>query len=419
MKKKWRLILGAAFLLAVLGFVIFQVVQEEQVDVKRVEPSNIKRSFTENGEVRPREERNVFSMFPGRIETLLVEEGDRVEEGDLLAVLDDEEFKYSLAEIEAQLQGLRGEEMQLGEEPGPAETEKMRLNIEQAESYLETAEDDYQRMEHLFEQGAVSEQELQEAEERIEEAQYNLASQQKALEVLHESYLPPKGSREVLEARRAALLSQKELIKYKRDNYKIHAPISGTAAKLEVEEKGLVSPQAPMLTLFQSKNLIVETMVLTQDIFELSEGMGVTLTLELRDEDLEFPGEITAISSYAEKGVSALGLEEERVKVTVEPSIPRDLELAPGYRLEVEFTMQELSDKLVVPQTALFTSEGEDALLVVEDGSTELRPVTTGLETRQEVVIEKGIEKGELVLVNPQAEGIDEGSRVSYRLVNE
>ena len=414
MKKKWKIALGSAVALAVVIFLAVQALQGVEVEVIEVVPGEVKQSFTEDGVVKARQEHRVYSLHSTRVQALLVEEGDLVAEGDLLAVLEDEEIKYALEELEAQLQGLAGEEQQLRQEPGPAEIESIELGIEQANRFLATAERNYQRVESLYEEGAASTVELEEAEDMLQEAEHNLEQQEKALEQLHEAYEPARGSAEIISARRSAILSQMELLQYQQENYRIHAPIPGIVANLEAEEKGLVTPQVPLMELFHPEDYLVEARILTQDVLDITAGMPVELTFASRNDDIVFPGEVIRLARHAERDLSPLGLEEERVKVTILPDPPADFDLAPGYRLEVEFVTEELPGELAVPKSSIFTYEGEDALFVVENGRARVRTVARGLETRYEVVISEGLSEGELVILNPRAEGIDDGARVTY-----
>jgi len=418
MKKKWKIVLGAVILLAAVGFISVQAMQGLEVEVKKVSAGEIVRSFTEEGVVVSSRERTLYSLYNAPIEKILVEEGDQVSEGELLVTLDDSELRYTLQELNARLRSLEGEKLQLTEEPGSAQIESIELRIEQAEENLEAVERNYNRLKELYEKDAIPQVELEEAEELKKQAENNLAQQEKALEELVESYDPPRGSREVIDANKSAILAQMDLIHYQIGKYSIKAPISGVVTDLKVEEGEVAGPQAPIMRLFQEENYLVETRVLTQDIYDITEGMPVKLTLELRNEDMGFSGEVTEISPFAEKSLSPLGLEEERIKVTVAPDIPEGVRIAPGYKLDAEFVTEELFNELVVPKTVLFTYQGEDALFVIEEDRAEVRPVKTGLETRQEVAVTEGLREGELVILNPQRSGIDEGVRVSYRIMD-
>ena len=402
MKRKWTVIFGVLILLVIAGFVVFQLTQQPDVAVTTAELSNIKETFTETGVVVPFEDRTVYSLHTARVRELLVSEGSKVTAGDLMVILDDSELSYTLAELEARLSSLDAEALQLERTPGAAELESYRNTIEEAKASLATAQQYYHRLEQLYTEGAVSKIELEEAAELVRKTAYNLAQQEKALQALFEAYEPPRGSREALAAQRKAILARIALVNDQLANFRITAPISGLVANVNIEEGGIAGPQTPLLSLFQPDDYRVEARVLTSDIHDIAEGVTVKLLLELRDGGITFPGIVTAISPYAERTHSSLGLEEERVKVTITPELPGDLKIAPGYSLDVQFTTAERTNIITVPKTALFTYEGEDALLVIENGRETIRPVKTGMETRQEVVITEGLAEGEKFVLDPK-----------------
>ena len=363
-------------MLVVAGVLTVQALQGIVVEVHRVSRGEVAASFTEDGRLISEDERGVYSSYRAPIKEVAVEEGDRVSEGDLLVVLDDKELNYQLREVEARLRGIA------------VEIEKLDDDIEQANrDYFRVREVSYLRAQD------------------VKEMRKDLETNQ-----------------EVLRAERNALYSQLERLREQKDDSRIYAPISGVVQHLQAEENGMASPEAPLMRLYKKEgqeiNYLVKTRVLTRDVLEIYEGMQVKLTFERRDEDLEFAGEVKEIYSYAETDISPLGLEEERVTVTVSPTFPGDLQLGLGYRVEVEFITNRHEDVLWVPQTALFSYQGEDALMVVDENRTRVRKVNTGLETRRQVVIKEGLEEGDLVILNPGAKDLDEGSRVSYTVYN-
>ena len=374
MNKKWKVTAGALAALVLAGVLIALGLQGREVEVHRVNRENIVVSFTEDGRLTSEDERGVYSSYRARIIEVAVEEGDQVSEGDLLVVLDEKDLDYQVLEIEARLRGIA------------AELEKLDDDIEQAiRDYFRILDVSYLRAQD------------------VKEMRKDLETKQ-----------------EVLRAERSALYTQLERLREHKKDSRIYAPVSGVVQQLQAEEGGMTSPENPLLRLYkkdiQEINYLVETRVLTRDVLEIYEEMQVKLTLERREEDLEFAGMVKEIFSYAETEISPLGLEEERVTVTVTPDLPGNLQLGLGYRVEVEFITEMQEDVLWIPQAAFFTHQGKDALMIIEDNRARIRIVSTGLETNRQVVVENGIREGDLVILNPEAYDLDEGSRVNYTL---
>ena len=418
MQKKWKIILGSAAALLIIIIVVVQSLQGIEVDVQEVTRSDIAVTFSEDGKVVSPEERTVHPLTSARVCELLVEEGDRVNAGDLLATLEDDEMHYQVQELQARLKRLEGEGKKLYQEPGEAEIESQQIAIDRAEESKEQAQTDYERMKKLYEEGVIPRTELERTENLLQDARKNLELQEESLQVLKESYDPPRGSDEILQAEKEAILSQIQLLEHQKDNYRVEAPTNGKIIRLQANEGELATPEMPMMELFAPEGYEVETEVLVRDVYEINQGMTVALTLEKRDKDVEFSGEVIEIAPYAEEDLSPLGLEEERVRVTIAPDYPEDLQLAPGYELEVEFITEEQKDQLVVPERAVFSDNGEDALFMVENGRAQVQKVTTGLETDTQVAITEGLSEGDIVIVDHQLEDIDEGSRIEVSSEN-
>ncbi len=412
MKKSWKWLGLTITVAAVAVLLLVQARRAVPVEVKEIRPETITRRIVEEGVVRAKAEYTIFPRYRDRVVSILVEEGQRVEEGQVLLVLDVREMDYAAAELEGRLQELAGEELKLTERPGEAAVAEHKLAIRQAEAQLTAAQRDFNRIERLYLDDVASEEEYNKARDRLTDAEYGLERTRKALLMLYESYDPPPGSHEVIAGRRSAYHAQIERNRYLAGEYQVFAPAAGVVGRLLPEEKELVDPQMALLTVFQDDILEVEVEVLAREVIDLAIGMPVRLTLDRPDEDVEFPGTIIRIAPQAELDISPLGLEERRVKVTVAPEIPPDLSIGPGWELDASFVTRELTGKMVVPKRALFTDDGQDALLVVEDGRAGLRRVTTGFASRLEQVIEEGLQDGDLVILNPRADGLRPGVRV-------
>ena len=125
-----------------------------------------------------------------------------------------------------------------------------------------------------------------------------------------------------------------------------------------------------------------------------------------------FLGEVESIAPFAEPQISALGLQEQRVRVTVTPQFPDQSKVAPGFELDVQFILQEAADVLVVPKTALFKLVDGDALWVAKEGRAKIQHVQTGLANDTEVIINDGLNRGDQVILNPQLKGLREGKKI-------
>ena len=413
MKKKYKIIFGAVAGLLVAGLIVSQVLQGTSVDVRELSRQEMHRSFSEEGRIEAATEYQVQPLHAGKLEGIYVNEGDWVQEGDLLVSMDKEALKYELDQLEAKMFGLAGESQQLREPPTEAELKRMELAIQMAQEEMERSKTDYERKQSLFANEVISQSELEAAENAFQNAALSLEKQNQSMKALVQGHQPTAGNLKILEAQRLSLQSQIDLLQYQMDNHQLKAPFPGKVTSIQAKEFDLVSQGTVIMKLFQPEALQVKTEVMTRDVHDLELGMPVELTMEQRDQDVTFNGKITEIAVHAERGISPLGLEEDRVSVAIEPEIPEGVVLGPGFGIDVTFVTAFRDNQLVVPQTSLFTVNGEDAVFVADNGRAVARRVSTGFETRREVAIEEGLDEGDFVIIDPQTNGLTEGSRIS------
>lgn len=415
MKKKWKIILGLLLAVLIAGYWASESFKPLTAQVLEVQPGTISLSFKEEGKVVPAKERPIHAIHGGRIEQILVEEGQPVREGDVLAVLDTREIDYQLQELAAQLKSVRGEKAGKLQEPYEIQLRSQELLVEQAERELAQYQTNFARIERLYEANAVTEAAYEEAKKMLEQAQTRLELEKQALALLRESTGPGSGTQQFYEGRIEALQAQLSFLEYQKSQSRITAPISGIVSELGIKEGELANPAVPLMKIFDPSSYAIETYVLTSDIRGIKEGMEVDVILDGRGEDVAYRGIVKNIAPSAVSMISALGLEEQRVKVTVALEDAAAAELFPGCAVDVAFTVDERRDVLVVPRTALFPYGDGEAVWVVEDGKAQVRPVQTGFYNNRDIVITEGLEPGDLVIVDPQLKGLDSGKRIKVQ----
>lgn len=380
MKRKWRIILGFAFAVLIISLAIVYNAKGLEADLLEIKPDTIAKTFEEDGEVIAEVEREIYAPFNGRIENLLVVEGQEVKLGDLLVQIDDTELKLQLEGLKSQL----------------AAGSLNELAVEQARIQLEMMEQDFERINLLYDEGVATEKELELAKNQLAEAQSNLQQQQ--------NY--SSGSMEALE-------SQINLLQKQIGRSNISSPIDGKVSNLAVKAEQAVSAAIPLMTIFEDKAYKIEVYVLTDELDYVKPGEEVELILGRDEGDQHFTGKVIDIAPAAIDAISPLGLAEKRVKVTILPTMTEKIGLRPGYKVKSTFTANKLENKLIVPKTVLFPFGDGVALWVVREGKALIQPVQTGFDNGKSLVVDEGIGEGDLVILNPQLKGLKEGKKVT------
>lgn len=468
MTKRMKWMAGMTLILLIAGYSIYAYVKPLKAEVMIVQPQTVSQSFTEEGLVAAATERPVFSQIPGKAVTIHVQEGQKVKKGTPLVEIDTQDLTYQLQQLEAQkksllgqqkksiqdmqqqlgqlkgqLESIQGQEAQAYKKPYDAQIRQQQLMIEEAQHQLEMSQADFNRIRALFDRGAVSKMDLDHARNQVDQLKNTLQQQQQALNLIQEQANPLPGTAEYFDGLKKAVQTQIDILNYELNadsngtegskqyyqglfesvdvqiqhlneqlaNSKTISPIDGIVKQVNIKEGAMVTTQSPLLTLISDGDFEVNVYILTEDVVHVKEGMHVNLIQKRKDGDYTFDGTVKGIAPAAEEKVSALGLTQHKVKVTITPG-EKAPEVRPGYALDVQFITMKQPNKLVVPIEALFPYENGDALWVVQDGKAVIRKVQKGMETNDQVVIEKGLNPGDHVIKNAHQDGLKVGERI-------
>jgi HlyD family secretion protein len=167
------------------------------------------------------------------------------------------------------------------------------------------------------------------------------------------------------------------------------------------QSEGLVVAGSPLLELGDPGNLEVIVDVLTSDAALIVPGMLVQM--KAGDGAQEILGTVRLIEPAAFTKVSALGVEEQRVRVLIDISSPSEKwgTLGDGYRLNVRVLVQRVEDVVKVPVSALFPVSGSFAVYVLDEAKARQRSVEIAARNGVEAWVKKGLEPGARVVVYP------------------
>lgn len=218
---------------------------------------------------------DVAATFPGKVDSLLVQKGDTVQQGELLAILRTTEInvikKQALAAIEAAQSNL-----DLLENGPRTESIKSAQNLyEIAQHQYDLVEKTYQRMLDLYQNQVISGQEKDLIYFKYQAAKKEMEMAQLHLQMLH------KGSRPEMIKAAAAILKQAEqayaLTDAIAENTHIKAPVSGIITSLITHAGEIVAMGYPMMSVQKKNSFYVQFNIRQDHINRLQKGTKVTL----------------------------------------------------------------------------------------------------------------------------------------------
>lgn len=388
-----------------------------------VETTELTVRITASGEVEPFRTVNLSPQVGGIVQELLVEQGDQVEQGQVIARMDRDDLeaqlvqaRASLAEAQAQLVDVR----QGTDAPQIAQAEAnlsaVEAQVVEARSRLTLAENNFTRDQSLYDRGAISRLELDQSANEIRSAR--AALQQVEARVLEANervndVVDDPDPQEIAqaEARVTRAQGQIQAIETQLADTVIRAPFSGTITQRFATEGAFVTPttsasdvssatSTAIVSLADGLEVVAE--VPEADIGQISPGQDVEILADAFPEQT-FEGEVRLIAPEA----------IERQNVTVFQVRVRLLggleELRSNMNVDVAFLGNRLDDALVVPAVAIVTQGGETGVLVPgEERRIQFRPVTLGPQVGEQIQILEGIENGDRVFVDlPPGQTLD------------
>jgi HlyD family secretion protein len=193
----------------------------------------------------------------------------------------------------------------------------------------------------------------------------------------------------------------------------IRAPVTGRVLKIIQESEAIVQAGTPLLEIGDPLDLEIVADLLSTDAVQIKPGAPVRIDgwggSAIR-------GRVTRVDPAGFLKVSALGIEEQRVRVTIDFVDPPEAwsSLGHDFRVVVHVTTWNAQDVLQVPVSALFR-KGEDwAVFTVKNGRTRSTRIEIGHRNNRMAEIVAGLSEGDRVVLHP-SDRISEGTSVSER----
>lgn len=181
---------------------------------------------------------NVAPRVSGQIEEVYVTDNQHVKEGDLVAVIDDEDYRIKLEQADSTYEKIR------------LDQSNAKANLTAAQSNIALAKKDLERYRNLYEQGAVSKQTFDAAQVKYDTAQANLTQANQAL-------FSDKSGATVADANLRSAKASKDKAALDLSYTKVYAPQSGTVSSRRVEKGMYVTAGAPLFTLVPEEVWVV------------------------------------------------------------------------------------------------------------------------------------------------------------------
>ena len=401
---RWKRWLGIIAVFAAVGLLVAYGFREQPVPVELATVENAPLSVTidEEGKARVTDRFVVSAPVAGYARRISLEVGDAVRRGQTIVLLDPQPQRANPLDPRAEAEA-------------EARVRMAEAALVAAEARVETARADASywegqitRVEKLYRSGDLSREAYDRAVADKKRADTMLVSAEKAVDVT---------KTEIEAARAALLLPRSTPIRPKGDLVPVTSPVAGRVLRVVRKSEGPVNVGDALLELGNARSLEVEVEVLSADAVRIAPGTEVLL--ERWGGERPLLGVVRTVEPTAFTKISALGVEEQRVRVIADITSPEEewSRLGDGYRVEASFVIWKSDTVLQVPASALFRRNGDWAVFLFQDDRAELRKVKVGQRNGLSAQILEGLAEGDRVVRHPD-DSIEEGTLLAIREVS-
>lgn len=332
---------------------------------------DIRQDLTVAGIFQPFQDVDVHGKVSGYIRKIYVDIGDRVKQGQTLAVLEVPELQAEVTGAEA---GITASQQQIA---------RLQSDVARAQANYAAAHANYTRLKQASDQqpGLVAEQELDNVRAQDLAAQAQIDAAKAAV----------AAGQGQLGVSRADRLRVSTMAQYAN----ITAPFNGVVTQRYADTGALIpagtsaSNGQAVVRLAQSDMLRLRMPVPEANIPLIH--LGDTVMVHVQATGQQFPGKIVRFDRDVSNATRTM---------TCEVDVPNpSLQLTPGMYADVTFHLQQGEDSLLIPSAAIIQGDQPSVMVVGPDGRVERREVVLGIGSANEQAVTSGLQSGDQVIV--------------------
>jgi RND family efflux transporter MFP subunit len=396
------------------------------VDVAKAKLSDIATYITLDGQIAPVQESTLSSSQSGTIAAVLVNEGDRVSRGQLLAQIDDSTLRAQLAANQATVMQAAAR-LKSSAIQAPISQQQYRSGLSQAQQTLEQARNRvqtdiaalnnaqlvYKSNQQLSAQGYVAQTVLEQsraafvaAQQELNNARQALPAAQAALNASQINQNSTQVDQATIDANRAALDQSEanvQLLQTQIAQSAIVAPFNGVVTQRLLDPGAFASPNQPVVRVSQLDSVYVNANVPDEDLSFVHSGTIASFTSASLPRRT-FHGRIVDVNATPTQGTLSY-----RARILQENP---DAQLRGGMLVSVTIRKEFHKAAVVVPRTAIFETDQGDNVFTVEDGKAKLLAVQIGLQTDTISEVRGTVRPG-MVVITTRPDALQNGSVVA------
>jgi HlyD family secretion protein len=347
----------------------------------------------------PVNQANVTSKISAPVRRVLVNRGDHVKAGQLLAELESRDLAASAQESKNQIDQAQSALLTVTGATIPEDRTKATSDVENARQSLDAAKKLYDNRVELQKQGALAQKLVDDAKVAMVQAQSQLDTAQRHLESVQQvtGAEQAKNAQAQLNAAKAHYDSLAVQVVYSE----VRSPIDGIVSDRPVYPGETAGAGTPIASIVDISQVVARANVPVKEAASIRVGRPATIT----GPEGVLAGKVTVVSPAVDPSTTT-------VQVWVQAPNPGE-KMKPGGTVRVSIRADLIQETLLVPAAALLNSDegGEKVMVVGKDSVAHERKVTVGIREGNRVQILGGVTEGEKVVTSGGL-GLDDKAKV-------
>jgi RND family efflux transporter MFP subunit len=386
----------------------------QSVAVEAVQFSSVPKTYSALGSVDAQSWAQVMPQATGlQIQSILKKDGDRVEAGEVIAVLDSSVLQDQLNEARSQLSSAQAQlssaQAQLGSAQAQVESARSGVRQKQAllsqqKAVLAEAESNLQRYQNLRKQGVVSQQDLESrstsalsARESVSVARSNISSAESDVVKAQAGVNQAQAGVSQAQAGIQSAVTRIQQLETKIAQTNVRAAASGilteknpsNTKEVVVAKVGELTGTNPLFYIERDGSLELQVTVPENILAQVRVGSPVKVTSDA-DSRIQVQGRVREINPV---------VNQQTRQATVKIDLPESGLFKPGQALKANITIQKTQALTVSDKAIAIQPDGRKTVYVVDrDAVAHEKTVETGDISQGRVVIQSGLQQGDRVV---------------------
>jgi HlyD family secretion protein len=375
--------------------------QAQKIQTVSVVRQSLPIQVSANGTIKPERSINISPKNAGVLKRLLVDVGDTVAQGQIIAYMDDSSLQGQLTQARGQLASAEASLQKAVAGNRSQDIAQAQAQLDAAQATLQQDELTFRQNQQLYASGALSQRDFENSRASRDGAQAQVRQAQQALA------LQQAGSRpeDISQARAEVISAQGNLqnIQEQINDRVIRAPFQGLVIRKYADPGAFVTPttaassensatSSSILSLASTNQVVAN--VAETNIAQMQLGQKAIIKADAYP-GKTFEGRIVEIAPQSTVTQNVTSFE---VKASI--ADPQKL-LRSGMNVDVEFKVGQLENALVIPTVAIVRQQSGTGVFVARaDQPPTFTPIQTGISVGNQTEVRSGLKEGEQILLS-------------------